>query len=219
MSEGNPNCARSRGGSKRKCELAHIESTPSRRDVTRSCRNVEALTLAPLVVHSTHDVTRYAAVIFDLDGVVLDSEPIHLAVTNELLALEGHFLEKAAYRAYLGMTAADMWQDLGTRLHLRHPPEWYETGHNEGFLRALPRIMEPAPGLRELLTWLRNHGIRVAVASSSLRVWLEAMLSAVGLRDAFPVVVSGDEVQNSTPDPEVFIVAACGSASNQRGAL
>jgi HAD superfamily hydrolase (TIGR01509 family) len=73
---------------------------------------------------------------------------------------------------------------------------------------ALREPLEPASGARELIEQLRARGLKLAVASSSPRVWVEATLAALGLAESFEAIVAGDEVARSKPDPEIFLRAA-----------
>ncbi len=148
------------------------------------------------------------AVVFDMDGVLLDSEPLHHVVVNELLAAHGARIDAEAYRAYLGTTLEYTWADLITRLNLPGTLDEYRRGYDEAILESYRRHSVPAPGAAALVGGLRERGIRLAVASSSRTLWVETALRQLGLRDAFTVVVTGDMVTRSKPDPEIYALAA-----------
>jgi HAD superfamily hydrolase (TIGR01509 family) len=158
--------------------------------------------------HFPIDLARYSAVIFDMDGVLIDSEPIHQAATERILATEGHLLDPAIYRTYIGTTLWATWEDLCRRFQLRHPQNHYERCYTDEVLRALAEPLQAAPGVYQLVSGLRERGVPIALASSSQRAWVEATLRGIGLVTAFSAVVSGDEVALGKPAPDIFLLAA-----------
>ncbi len=151
---------------------------------------------------------RIQAVIFDMDGVLIDSEPLHFEALNRVLGLEGHHVTPEENEQFLGWTTERMLRVLGERFDLRHRQEHYLTSYEEAFLEMLREPVEAAPGALDLLDELRRMDVPVAVASSSRRSWIQATLGALGMADRFTVVASGDEVTRSKPDPEIFLLAA-----------
>lgn len=150
----------------------------------------------------------YAAIIFDLDGVLLDSEPIHYQMARQVLADDGLDLEEATYRTYTGMSLEATWRDLVVRLRLPRPAEHYQSRYLDAVTRALEHPIDPAPGATALIEWLRRRGIPIGLASSSKQVWVEASLRAIGLEGVFDAVVSADQVAGAKPDPELYVLAA-----------
>jgi beta-phosphoglucomutase len=150
----------------------------------------------------------YAAVVFDMDGVLLDSEPLHHEVLNAVLAAEGCELSFEQYRPYIGTTLEYTWTDLIERLSLTGPIASYIARYDEGILEGYRRHSELAPGAYALLETLTRLGIRRAVASSSQTSWVETCLQTMGVRDFFEVVVTGEMVTRSKPDPEIYRLAA-----------
>ena len=149
------------------------------------------------------------AVIFDLDGVLVDSEPLHHCAANAVLAEDGHRpLSVAEYARYLGMTDQDMWRDLRTRRDLGQPHEHYLRRFDSHVLAEYRQHATAAPGAVDLLDWLTACGLPLAVASSSRVQWVETCLDAIGVRRYFDRIVAGDMVTRGKPDPEIFLVAA-----------
>jgi HAD superfamily hydrolase (TIGR01509 family) len=150
----------------------------------------------------------FEATVFDMDGVLLDSEPLHHVVLNEVLAHEGKTLSFEEYRPYIGTTLEYTWSDLIRRYHLAGPVEDYILRYDEGILESYRRHSVLAPGVRRLLDLLIQRGIRRAVASSSRTSWVEASLETLGIRQDFELLVTGDMVTHSKPDPEIYLLAA-----------
>jgi HAD superfamily hydrolase (TIGR01509 family) len=149
------------------------------------------------------------AVIFDLDGVLLDSEPLHHCAVNAVLAEDGRRpLSVAEYTRYLGTTDDDMWRDLRTARDLGRPHEHYLRRFDSHVLAEYRQHAMAAPGAVDLLDWLTACGLPLAVASSSRARWVETCLDAIGIRRYFDRIVGGDMVARGKPDPEIFLVAA-----------
>ena len=151
---------------------------------------------------------RFDAVIFDLDGVLLDSEPIYLDATNAVLAREGLYLSPEENAPYIGWRYTDMLDEIIPRLGMAHPPEYYVAETRREVLRTLSGPLEPPPGAVELIDRLQAAGVPLAVGSSSARAWVEMILTNLGLRERFPVVVGGDDVAHGKPAPDIFLRCA-----------
>jgi beta-phosphoglucomutase len=149
------------------------------------------------------------AVLWDLDGTLVDSAEYHWRSWRDTMAAEGlpltyrQFLEgfgqknDRILRAWLG-------EDIDSkRIHrLGDAKEReYRRLAREGELR-------PLPGAGEWVMRLREQGWRQAIASSAPRANVEVMLGALGLEEAFDAIVSAEDVTDGKPDPQVFLAAA-----------
>jgi HAD superfamily hydrolase (TIGR01509 family) len=149
------------------------------------------------------------AVIFDMDGVLLDSEPLHHQAANQVLLEDDRApLSLAEYTRYLGTTDEDMWHDLRTTRGLNRPPEHYLSRYDTRIQAAYRQDAVAAPGAIDLLDWLAERGLPRAVASSSRAQWVETCLDSIGVRGYFDAIVGGDMVARGKPDPAIFLLAA-----------
>ncbi|HZO32501.1 MAG TPA: HAD family phosphatase [Chloroflexota bacterium] len=153
-------------------------------------------------------VCAFDAVIFDLDGVLLDSEPIYLAATNTVLAREGKYLSSEENARYIGVRFRDMLGDVIPRMALAHDADYYIDQTRDEVLRAFGGPLQPPPGARELIERLADHGVPRAVGSSSVHAWVDQILTNLGVRHHFPIVVGGDEVPHGKPAPDIFLRCA-----------
>jgi HAD superfamily hydrolase (TIGR01509 family) len=147
-------------------------------------------------------------VLFDMDGVLVDGEPLHFAALNEILAEEQVQLDMAAYQRYMGTTMMHTWTDLRERYGLSRDFEYYSERYDEAVMTQYRTQAQPMAGARSLLDRLQEADVPRAVASSSNRAWVETALSALGFRDDFQAIVAGDEVRQGKPDPEIYLTAA-----------
>ena len=156
---------------------------------------------------SSKRVARFEAVVFDMDGVLIDSEPLHYAASNQVLAASGG-IERDEYETFIGTTLQFFWDTLIPRRGLTETRAFYEDQYETTVLRILATPLPAAPGATELVARLRELGVRLALASSSRRSWIDATLAAIGLTGAFEVLVSGDDVEHGKPEPDIYLLAA-----------
>src|SRR4051794_21085976 len=105
----------------------------------------------------------FDAVIFDLDGVLLDSEPIYLGATNAVLAREGKYLSAEENARYIGVRFRDMLGDIIPQMGLAYDVDYYVEATRGAVLEAFGRPLDPPPGARELIERLVSHGVPRAV--------------------------------------------------------
>ena len=150
----------------------------------------------------------FRAVIFDLDGVLWDGEPLYHEAFNLVLGPNGHRVSDDDYNQIMGHSVDYCWDWLRRRLHLTGSTDDYLKAYNEAVLLLHERPVEPLPGTLPFIAELRRRGIPIAIASASLRPWVDATLRGLGLEDAFGVTVSASEVENAKPAPDLYLTAA-----------
>lgn len=153
----------------------------------------------------------FDSILFDFDGVLADTEPVHWACWAEVLETVGITLEWGIYRTrFLGIDDREMLRTLA--LEAVPPRRWEDLWALYPAKKELfrSRVMAAPPfdkGLREFLTGLDGQ-YRLAVVSSSSCSEIEPMLEAGGLRQYFQTVVGGENVKHHKPAPDPYLLAA-----------
>lgn len=150
------------------------------------------------------------AYIFDLDGLILDTESLCVEVATQVLQRYGKQLTQQAQRAALGKRPLDCWRDVAAELGLSETVSAEQlVAESEPLLAARWADVRPLPGVRRLLEHLRTCGCRVAIATSTSRATFDKKLSKKPwMRELFQAAVCGDEVEQGKPAPDVFLAAA-----------
>ena len=149
-----------------------------------------------------------SALVCDMDGVLLDGEPLHFAAAQEILREQGIHLDLAGYQRYMGRTGREIWDDLRRRVGLRLDFQTYARRYDVLVHEKYRTQSVPLPGARALLDGVRDQAVSCALASSSRRGWVETALDVLGFRRYFSVIVTGDAVRRGKPDPEIYQTAA-----------
>jgi HAD superfamily hydrolase (TIGR01509 family) len=145
--------------------------------------------------------------VFDLDGVIVDSEPIHELANDQYLARLGATVDGSLREDMMGRRVRDLAEAIAERLG-RAPAE--VLAEREAIFRELLERdgVKPMPGLEPAIARFAEAGIPLAVATSGTRAYVELVLQRLGVRAAFQVVVSGEDVTRGKPDPETYLLAA-----------
>jgi HAD superfamily hydrolase (TIGR01509 family) len=149
-----------------------------------------------------------AAVLFDMDGTLVDSERVWDIALSELAARAGGTLSLPARRAMIGTNMGESMRILREDLNQPNRPEGPDVAWlNQRVFELFAEGLVWRPGALELLRAVRAAGIPTALVTSTGRRLVEVALDTLG-RENFDVVVCGDEVRMPKPDPEPYRAAA-----------
>jgi HAD superfamily hydrolase (TIGR01509 family) len=150
-----------------------------------------------------------SAVIFDLDGLILDTESIARIAWKQAAADFGFVLDDDLYQKLIGLVTPDIGEVLRDAFGATFCAEeaiQRAYGHFDEYIEK--NGIEIKPGFFEVIELLDKAGIPRAIATSSSKAFAGKKFAASGLVGKFSVVVCGDEVQNGKPAPDIFLAAA-----------
>jgi HAD superfamily hydrolase (TIGR01509 family) len=154
-------------------------------------------------------VRQIGAVILDMDGLMLDTEPLSKVAWQTASAEFGYTLDDRSYSKLVGRPTADCERELlgqfGSafpldRFRVRWPELWQA--------KVAARGIQQKPGLSEFLAFVDKQHLPVAVATSSESDYTVLSLRHAGLEGRFKVIVTGDEVASGKPAPDIYLEAA-----------
>lgn len=160
------------------------------------------------------------AVIFDFDGVITDSEILHLRAFNQVLArYDTEISIKDYYKEYLGLSDLDFFNTLIDKKVLQKPTQGIEhlekekTAVFEKLAKTEGKIIE---GVRDFLQMLNQNKTPMAICSGALLPEIELVLEQARLRSFFEVIVSAESVKKGKPHPEGFLLTLQKLNENQQ---
>lgn len=149
------------------------------------------------------------AVIFDMDGVLVDSEPVYFEVDKRLLGSFGLKVDNEFLNRYIGVSNKDMMEDIIKRLNIEQSADELTEIKLRLSIKAFNEAnLVTIPGVRELIAELTAHNISLAIASSSPRTIIETVINKLNISGFFKIIISGEEVKNGKPAPDIFLKAA-----------
>lgn len=142
--------------------------------------------------------------IFDMDGVILDSEPLHACAREQMYKKYGVPLDQKR-PAPEGKSTRDYWALLGEMFGLSLDADALEKEQFDLVARQVEeKQVPPSAGLTDVLQWARGQGLRIGLASSSSRSLVARVLKLLELEDYFDIVVCGDEIAQKKPAPDIY---------------
>jgi beta-phosphoglucomutase len=150
------------------------------------------------------------AVIFDMDGVLVNSEPHHVIIEKGLFARLGLNITEEEHKTYLGKSSEQMWKEVVAKHGLEETAEELAELNSTEIIKYFSSLaeIELMPGIADILEKMRGWGIPMAVASSSDPETIELMLTKTGLKNYFQHMVSCETVGKSKPNPDIYLYTA-----------
>jgi beta-phosphoglucomutase family hydrolase len=153
------------------------------------------------------DMKTIVAVIFDMDGLMIDSEKIHLKAYNEALKEFGIRISKQGNLKYVGISDTDICKDLVKVHNLEISYHDLKRKKDKAYQSFLNDV-EPQQGLINLVEKLHKENYKLAVASSSNIKEIKIIISKLGIEQYFNNLTSADFVRKGKPEPDIFLYAA-----------
>lgn len=149
------------------------------------------------------------AIIFDMDGLMIDSEPLHSRSLEIVLNKYGikPRLNKYGIVQTLGIGVPSNWEKLKKEYKLKASVKKLTEEKHAAYEKLIPRI-KPMPGLIPLLRDLRKSNLKMAVASGESLKNIKTILTRLKIDNYFEAMVSGEEVKQPKPAPDIFLEAA-----------
>lgn len=150
------------------------------------------------------------AVIFDMDGVIIDSEPLYYQIQNELFNKLGFTVSRSEYDKFIGAGMQLMWKNLCSKHNLLFSVEQLINMNNTIIYNTFKKSnsLKATEGFISFLTSIKKHGVKTAVASSTSKRIIKIILSKLAILQEFDVVISSEEVLQGKPEPDIFMETA-----------
>ena len=152
--------------------------------------------------------TELQGVVFDVDGVLFDTERVSRPIWLEVAQEMGRPQVGEIYQEFIGRNRTDILQLIARRFGPDFPGEVYMRRCSAATQAYIEEHGVPLkPGVRELLSFLQQRGVPAALATSTGRERTERRLEMTGLAPFFQGIITGDQVVHSKPDPEIYLLA------------
>ena len=150
------------------------------------------------------------AVIFDMDGVLVDTEPLSDSHFQKLLKERFNVeVKKEYFQKFRGTTGHHFWPVIIEEFKLNTSPEEIMKLTRPSYLEFLRKSnLNAIAGVSELIDSLLKENIKIAVASSASSIRIKTLLEIIKLSDKFEIIISADDIKNSKPHPEIYLAAA-----------
>lgn len=148
----------------------------------------------------------FAAILFDLDGTLVNTDPLHYKAWQEILRGYGIEIDQDFYKNRIsGRLNSLIIQDILPQLSAREGKELAD--YKEAKFREGASELKPMAGLLEVLAWTEEIGLKRGLVTNAPRKNVECLLSTLGLTKTFEPVVLGDDLPAGKPDPAPYLIA------------
>ena len=148
------------------------------------------------------------AVVFDMDGLMFNTEDLYDQVGDVILKKRGHRFTRELKLSMMGKPGQDAFEVMIAHCGLSDSVEQLQVETAALFAELLPREIRTMPGLLELLALLEEHAVPKGIATSSHERFANIALGQFNLRERFKFVLTAESVTRGKPHPEVYLLAA-----------
>ena len=149
------------------------------------------------------------AIAFDMDGVLIDSQPLHYKLDIALIEACGHPANLDIVTPLTGISNPDRCRRFKESLALPQPIDWIIERHTQIMIEIFTQAdLAPIDGIPNLLKFLHSQGIPCAVASSSPHELINLVLDKCQIKQYFAHLISGEDVKAGKPAPDIYLKAA-----------
>jgi HAD superfamily hydrolase (TIGR01509 family) len=148
------------------------------------------------------------AVVFDMDGLMFNTEDVYTSVGTELLRRRGHAFTAELKDAMMGLPPRPSMEAMIRHCQLDDTWEQLSAESNQLFLEYVRGRLEPMPGLLKLLDSLEQAGLPKGIATSSSREVVDPVLQTFDLPPRFQFILTAENVVHGKPHPEIYLTAA-----------
>lgn len=148
------------------------------------------------------------AVVFDMDGLMFDSEPLYFEVGRQVLARRGKEMTRELANAMMGLRRGEALEVMRAWHSMEDAVEVLDRETEELYFEVVGARLKPMAGLLELLALLERRGLPRAVATSSARRYADHALVRFDLTDQFAFILAAEDVSEGKPHPEIYQRAA-----------
>jgi HAD superfamily hydrolase (TIGR01509 family) len=155
------------------------------------------------------DQNKLKLVLFDLDGVILNSEPLHDHAKKRIL-LEAGVTEDLDLSWSVGKPSRMLWNQMRNIYGLKLSEDELEQRQYDYILEEIKeKQIPPSEGLLELLSWLKENQIRIGLVSSSWGSFVHSVIDYYNIKCYFDYNIAGDDVERKKPFPDGYLKALC----------
>lgn len=148
------------------------------------------------------------AIVFDMDGVIVDSEPVYLQANHNVCAAYGTRLSNEENASFVGLPDRETWSCVKARHELSASVEELIAASRKEYRRLVfAKGIGPIDGIDALMRELHGHGLLLAVASSTSRAVVDEICAGLRLDRYLTAKAGGDEVPRGKPYPDVYVLA------------
>jgi HAD superfamily hydrolase (TIGR01509 family) len=150
------------------------------------------------------------AVIFDMDGVLVDTEPVYFGISKRFFSNIGIRISDEELSGFVGISAKEMWGTLCVKYNLEQPVDELIRREKEEQYHEFSTMptLTPIEGIPALLEAMRGLRVSLSIASSSPRKIIDLILEKTNLTSFFSAIVSGEEVDKGKPHPNIFLLSS-----------
>lgn len=148
------------------------------------------------------------AVIFDMDGVLIDSEPLYHQAYNSFFKPFGVELDDETYSSFIGKADKSWLEKIIKEKKLPVTVDQVLAGRREEYKRLLGQNLSPIDGVKDLIALFQGKGLKLGLATSSSGLTMELILKGLGLEEAFRSKLNASLVKRAKPDPELYLSSA-----------